>query len=72
MTQTVILYVKRIAGFLERHPNVDLEEFFDAPYKVYPNGEYFDLKFFTTPKAVAVYKMNQESKKLLTDEKSVV
>lgn len=72
MTATVELYVKRIANFLERNPSVDMEEFFDAPYKVYPDGEYFDLKFFTSPKAVSVYKMNKNSKKPLTDGKGVV
>lgn len=39
----------------KRFPQIDPYQFFCAPYSVYEDEKYFDLKFYTTQKALSVY-----------------
>ena len=50
-------YVKKLANFFRRHHNINMHEFFKAPFKIYNDPGYFDLKFYTTLKAISIYKM---------------
>ena len=50
-------YVKKLANFFRRHDNVSIDEFFKAPFKVYPEPAMYDIKFYTTMKAITVYKI---------------
>jgi hypothetical protein len=52
-----------LSSFFTKHKEIKIEDFFKAPYFVYPEGENFDLKFFTTQKAISVYKIYHDSKK---------
>lgn len=38
-------------------PYIEIESFFKAPYEIYSKDEYFDLKFYTTQKAISVYSL---------------
>ena len=52
-------YVKKLANFFTRHDNIDMNEFFEAPFKIYPENEYYDIKFFTSLKAIKIYKIHK-------------
>jgi hypothetical protein len=48
-------FLKRLSVFLRKHPEIDLDTFFEAPYKLYPDVEYFDLEYFSSMRAVKAY-----------------
>lgn len=52
------LYVVKLSNFFNKFENINVKDFFEAPYFVY-NEKYFDLKFFTTHKAIKCYTMYQ-------------
>lgn len=55
------IYIKKIEYFLRQFPQIKIKHFFSAPYVLYKDVEYFDLKFFATQRAVKAYTvyMNQ-------------
>jgi hypothetical protein len=58
------VYVHKLRNFLNTYKHVDLEAFLASPYKIYPDEGYFDLKFYTTQKAIkayTLYKQKQEN-----------
>jgi hypothetical protein len=63
INSTTTLCLKKLSSFFTKHKEIKIEDFFKAPYFVYANGENFDLKFFTTQKAISVYKIYTDSKK---------
>jgi hypothetical protein len=50
-----IRYLKRLAIFFKKHPDIDFDIFFSAPYKLYPDVEYFGLDYFSTLRAIKSY-----------------
>lgn len=46
--------VNKLSRFFAKYPNINIKDFFEAPYFVY-NEKYFDLKFFTSQKAIKSY-----------------
>ena len=50
-----VVYLKRISSLITRLPNIKPSDYFKAPYELYGIDEYFDLKFFTTQKALKTY-----------------
>lgn len=48
-------FLKRISTLFKKHPEIDFDVFFQAPYKLYPDVEYFDLEYFSTMRAVKAY-----------------
>ena len=50
------VYVNRLATFFKKFENIDMYDFFEAPYFVY-GEKYFDLKFYCTQKAIKSYSM---------------
>lgn len=65
LSNEAVIMLKRISVFLNKHPHIDVVDFFTAPFKVYPDETYFDLQYFTTLKAVKSYSLYQ--KQLLTE-----
>lgn len=51
-------YVVKLANFFDKFPNIDIKDFFEAPYFVY-NEKYFDLRFFISQKAIKTYTIYQ-------------
>lgn len=56
-------YVKRLSHFFTRFKHVDLDQFFESPYHIYED-QWFDLKFYTSQRALKVYTMHQQKTKL--------
>lgn len=48
-------FLKRIATLFKKHPEINPNTFFSAPYKLYPDVEYFGLDYFSTMRAVKAY-----------------
>ena len=50
-------YVRRLVRLFAKHTNIKWNDFFNAPYELYPDDVEFDLKFYTSPKAIKIYSM---------------
>ena len=48
-------FLKRISILLKKHPEINPDTFFKAPYALYPDVEYFGLDYFSTMRAVRSY-----------------
>jgi len=64
------VYVKKIAMLLANHKHINIEDFFNAPYEVYPDdASRVDLKFYTSLKATSVYSIYKKKQDdMLPDE----
>ena len=63
INETTKLCLKKLALFFINNKDVFPSNFFRAPYSIYSEDEFFDLKFYTSQKAIKVYKIFMESKK---------
>jgi hypothetical protein len=52
------IYITKLAYFFSKFENINIKDFFEAPYFVY-NEKYFDLKYFTSQKAIKAYTIYQ-------------
>ena len=50
-----IKFLKRISTLFNKHPEIDPSLFFSAPYRLYPDVEYFGLDYFSTMRAIKAY-----------------
>lgn len=48
-------HLKRISILFSKHPEIDPQLFFESPYRLYPDVEYFGLDYFSTMRAVKSY-----------------
>ena len=55
INDTTYLTLKKLGSFFKHNNNINLNDFFSAPYLYYGKDDYFDLQFFTTTKAVKCY-----------------
>jgi hypothetical protein len=62
--------VLKLRNFFERNRSVDVAEFFEAPYTIYPGESGFDLDFFSSQKAIKVYTLSLKKKMLLDADDS--
>lgn len=46
---------KKLAHFFSKHKNINIDRFFNAPYKIYQDKPNLDLKFYTSLKACKLY-----------------
>lgn len=49
--------LKKISLFLTKHKHINLDEYINAPYKVYQDEDFFDLEYYITLKAVKAYSL---------------
>jgi hypothetical protein len=61
----------RLDFFFKRNPYINLIDFFESPYDVYQDEDYFPLNFYLTQKAVKVYSLYQK-KKIYSDPDSEI
>lgn len=52
----------RLEGFFKRNPYINLKDFFESPYDVYEDEDYFPLDFYLSQKAVKIYSLYQKKK----------
>ena len=48
-------HLKRISVLFKKHADIDPDVFFSAPYKLYPDVQYFGLDYFSTMRAIKSY-----------------
>jgi hypothetical protein len=51
-----LVTLKRIAGFLEKFPNINLKDFFDAPFKM-NESKHIALSFFNSMRAIKLFSL---------------
>ena len=49
------IHIKRLSIFFTKYPDVNMDTYFIAPYKLYPDVQYFDLSYFASPRAIKTY-----------------
>ena len=48
-------FLKRLSILFQKHPEINPDLFFKAPYKLYSDVQYFGLDYFSTMRAVKAY-----------------
>jgi len=56
-----VFLLKKLSSFFKNYKNINYQEFFEAPYKVY-GGEFYDLSYFISPKAIKAFTLYQKQK----------
>jgi|688.fasta_scaffold397966_2 hypothetical protein len=54
------IYLKKLSCFFNKHTHIGIEDFFTAPFTLYPDETFFDLQYFTTLKAVKSFTLYQK------------
>lgn len=54
---STVLYLLRIRNLLCKYPHIKPEDYFLAPFKVYPNAEHFTLEYYAGMGAVNAYSL---------------
>lgn len=49
------VHIKRLSIFFTKYPDVNMDTYFIAPYKLYKDVQYFDLSYFASPRAIKTY-----------------
>lgn len=52
-----VFYLKKLSMFFNRFKHISPDEFFKAPFDIYQDHSNFDLKFYTSQRALKVYTM---------------
>ena len=57
VTDTVKMYLNKLDSFFHNYSHINQDLFFKAPYVIYPEDSFFELKYFISPKALNDWKM---------------
>jgi hypothetical protein len=55
LDDSTIFYIKKLSLFFNKFKNIKIVDFFVAPYKIYPDEKFFELKFYISSKAIKAY-----------------
>lgn len=55
LEDSAVVHLKRISALLSKYPHIDPDDYFLAPFKVYPNAEFFPLEYFAGMGGVNAY-----------------
>ena len=61
-----MMQVKKLAIFFKKFPHIKMEDYFFAPYSLYPDETFFDLNYYTSLKATKSYSLY--NKKIIFSE----
>lgn len=62
-------YVKKIVRLFSKFPGINISQFFKAPILIYPEPYEYDIRFYSTSKALTCYKIYKKKiDSLTTDE----
>lgn len=56
------LYIKKLAKMFNRYDNINIDDWFRAPYVVYPEKIQYDLKHYTVMKQYNIYRLYMQKK----------
>lgn len=71
LDDVAIACLKRLSAFFKNHNEIDVDEFFSAPHKLYKEDAYYDLKYFTSLKAIKAYNLLKQKNNRLEQKKPV-
>jgi len=54
-TDARYMLVKRLTVLFLKHKEIDLQLYFEAPYKIYKDVEFFDLNYYASMRALKAY-----------------
>jgi len=57
LDDSTVFYVKKLSLFFNKFKKINIDDFFNAPYKIYKDEKFFDLKYFISPKAIKAYNL---------------
>jgi len=60
LDENIFVSLKRLSSFFKRFPNIKIEDFFSAPYRLYKDETFFPLEFYTSLKATKAYTLTQK------------
>jgi hypothetical protein len=63
--------IKRLSIFFSKYPDVNMDTYFMAPYKLYSDVSHFDLNYFASPRAIKSYTIYQQQLQLLSPDKQI-
>lgn len=49
------IHIRRMSVFFMKYPDVCMDTYFCAPYKLYKDVQHFDLAYFASPRAIKTY-----------------
>ncbi len=52
--------LQKLERFFTKHKDIDIKTFFNSPYEVYKDSSTFPINFFTTMKAINLYKIHKK------------
>lgn len=55
LEDSVYIQLKKLSSFFDRNKNINLSDFFKAPYAIYGKENYFSIDFYNTRKAIKCY-----------------
>lgn len=58
------IILKKLSSFFNKYNNIKIADFFIAPYAYYGKGEYIELQYFTTPRAIKCYSLYIKQKEV--------
>lgn len=59
------ILVRRLGSFFTKFTNININDFFESPYNIYIDGaSSYELKYYTTPKAIRVYGLYMKKRDL--------
>lgn len=53
-------YVKRLVSFFRKYPHIKPQDFFAAPYEIYPDTTHVGIDYYMTRAAIRVYSLYQK------------
>lgn len=56
LNESTNLSLLKLESFFQRNKTIDMDDFFVAPFKLYDDTSNMPLSFYTTLKAIKVYK----------------
>jgi hypothetical protein len=63
--------IRRLSVFFNKYPDVDMDTYFMAPYKLYADTAYFDLSYFASPRALKAYTTYKQQLEQLSPDKQL-
>lgn len=70
ISESTLFFIKKLSLFFKKFNHINIDDFFKAPYSLYKDENYFDLKFFITPKAIKTYNLFLKSKRYIDPDNS--
>ena len=61
-------WLRRLSTFFKKYPDINMDTYFSAPYKLYPEIAYFDLQYFASPKGIKTYTVFKQQQRAKSPE----